>query len=272
MTDHAQALAEALREALDAWDTHNKYGDPMQGHWARDARAALAAYDAAPAPVVSVKKDGDMFVVSHGDELTQGQTLGIALERLGPDELRKAPAPSDAHPDDLAVDRFAAAMKAKLAKARAKGRAGWDDPAICSEAELAGMLLSHVGKKNAGTFEDIANFCMMLHQRGADPSILAPAPSDAFSDGMRRAAEILRPAWFPTDYNYAEAKRAILAAIPATGAWEPPADQKPGEYTLAPHLQKLIENVIRQDGRMSKALRQQLVAYVSPAPAGEGEG
>jgi hypothetical protein len=38
--DNARLL-EIVRDALDAWDTHNKYGDPMQGHWASDARAAL---------------------------------------------------------------------------------------------------------------------------------------------------------------------------------------------------------------------------------------
>lgn len=30
-----------------------------------------------------------------------------------------------------------------------------------------------MNKRNAGTFEDIANFAMMLHQRDAEPSILA---------------------------------------------------------------------------------------------------
>ena len=48
-------------------------------------------------------------------------------------------------------------------------------------------------------------------------------------------------------------------------------DQKPGEYTLAPHLQKLIENVISPDALMSEAMRQQLAAYVSPPPAPAGE-
>lgn len=38
----------------------------------------------------------------------------------------------DLHSDDLAVDCFAASMKAKLAKSREKGRGGWDDKAQCS--------------------------------------------------------------------------------------------------------------------------------------------
>ncbi|MGY3922011.1 zinc finger-like domain-containing protein [Aeromonas jandaei] len=77
------------------------------------------------------------------------------------------------HSDDAAVDRFAAAMKVKLAAARAKGRGGWDDPAACSVEYLADLLVDHVGKGNCGTFEDVANFAMMLHQRGADPAVLA---------------------------------------------------------------------------------------------------
>lgn len=90
--------------------------------------------------------------------------------------LAAAPAaPVVQHSDDAAVDRFAAAMKEKLAAARAKGRAGWDDPNACPVETLAKLLISHLRKGNAGTFEDVANFAMMLHQRGADPRVLAEA-------------------------------------------------------------------------------------------------
>ena len=77
------------------------------------------------------------------------------------------------HADDYAVERFAIAMKAKLADARAKGRGGWDDSSSCSVEHLAALLIGHIGKGNPGNFEDIANLAMMLHQRGADPAILA---------------------------------------------------------------------------------------------------
>lgn len=73
------------------------------------------------------------------------------------------------HPDDLAVDRFAAAMKAKLAKKRAEGRGGWDDPQECHVVVLARMLLEHIRK---GDPVDIANFAMMMHQRGAEAYLL----------------------------------------------------------------------------------------------------
>lgn len=77
------------------------------------------------------------------------------------------------HSDDLAVDAFAVAMKEKLAAARLKGRGGWDDPEQCSDAYLADLLIKHLGKGNAGNFEDVANLAMMLHQRGANPEVLA---------------------------------------------------------------------------------------------------
>jgi hypothetical protein len=83
------------------------------------------------------------------------------------------PSADDApHADDVAVDRFAARMKAKMSEARAKGRSGWDDPAECDAVDLAEMLIRHLVKGNSGTFEDVANFCMMLSLRGESPAIL----------------------------------------------------------------------------------------------------
>lgn len=64
------------------------------------------------------------------------------------------------HPDDLAVDKFAAAMKEKLAQARAKGRCGWEE---CAPADLSAMLYEHVAK---GDPRDVANFCMFLWNLG----------------------------------------------------------------------------------------------------------
>jgi DNA repair exonuclease SbcCD ATPase subunit len=40
--DKLAKAVEALRDAVDAWDNHNKTGDMMQGHWVTDARATLA--------------------------------------------------------------------------------------------------------------------------------------------------------------------------------------------------------------------------------------
>lgn len=76
------------------------------------------------------------------------------------------------HPDDIAVDAFAAAMRAKLAAARARGRGGWRDKSDCPQQRLSDMLHAHVAK---GDPRDVANFCMFLHQRGE--AILPASPA-----------------------------------------------------------------------------------------------
>lgn len=67
------------------------------------------------------------------------------------------------HPDDEAVDRFAAAMHAKMAQARAKGKEGWDDPERCPVGRLDDLM----GKAWAAQqWVDVANYAMMLWARG----------------------------------------------------------------------------------------------------------
>lgn len=79
------------------------------------------------------------------------------------------------HPDEIAVDQFAAALKEKLAAARAKGRGGWET-AECTQERLSNMLREHVEK---GDPRDVANFCMFLWARGeAIAAAVAPAEDD----------------------------------------------------------------------------------------------
>lgn len=94
------------------------------------------------------------------------------------------------HPDDLAVDAFAAAMKAKMAAARAKGRGGWEDAAQCTADDLSRMLRDHVEK---GDPRDVANFCMMLHQRGE-----AIAPRQPMGEPVAWMTHHDDPMLFPT--------------------------------------------------------------------------
>ncbi|WP_200844036.1 hypothetical protein [Pantoea sp. 18069] len=72
------------------------------------------------------------------------------------------------HPDDVAVDALAAAMKAKLARQRAKGYSGWNSQE-CTQQRLSEMLRAHVDK---GDPVDVANFCAFLDARGEE---IAPA-------------------------------------------------------------------------------------------------
>ncbi|MPS35040.1 MAG: hypothetical protein E2593_07065 [Stenotrophomonas sp.] len=99
----------------------------------------------------------------------------------------------DVHPDDLSVDAFAAAMKAKLADARAKGRGGWNGDEPGMQQRLSDMLRTHVEK---GDPRDVANFCMFLHQRGeaigpkgAAPAIQVPAGWALVPDRMQLTPE-----------------------------------------------------------------------------------
>lgn len=89
-----------------------------------------------------------------------------------------APIPQQpaAEGDDIAVDRFAEAMKAKMAAARAKGRGGWEGP-TCNADILSRMLRDHVEK---GDPRDVANFCMMLWNRG---EAIQPSPTPAADAG-----------------------------------------------------------------------------------------
>lgn len=68
------------------------------------------------------------------------------------------------HPDDEAVDRFASAMRAKMAQARAKGKEGWDDPERCKGNYLAELLQDSVDEME---YVDVANYAMMLWARAA---------------------------------------------------------------------------------------------------------
>lgn len=80
------------------------------------------------------------------------------------------------HPDDEAVDRFAAALKQKLAQKRREGRGGWQNPDECKVGELADALMRHTFK---GDPVDVGNFAMMLHQRAAPNHVLGLAAERA---------------------------------------------------------------------------------------------
>jgi hypothetical protein len=111
----------------------------------------------------------------------------------------------EAHSDDLAVDRFAAKMKAKLAQARDKGRGGWDDPEQCGPTILLPMLHDHLAK---GDPVDVANFAMMLDHYGAST---APFPT---SNVQRARVKCDR-----LGCDWANG-RAALASLPTNDATE----------------------------------------------------
>ncbi|NTF87537.1 hypothetical protein G6L46_10415 [Agrobacterium rhizogenes] len=97
----------------------------------------------------------ELLGIEAASEITE-----YALRHRGLNAFDGSPA---AHSDDLAVDSFYSAMKGKLAKKRDEGRSGWDDPDQCSVEFLSKLLREHVAK---GDPVDVANFAMMIHQRG----------------------------------------------------------------------------------------------------------
>lgn len=106
---------------------------------------------------------GDDEAKPHGSGATYWNNAVFACQVAIRDALAAAPAQPAAqeqHPDDEAVDRFAVAMKAKLAKSREKGRHGWQ---TASAAHLSGLLYRHMYKADP---LDVANLAMMLHQNG----------------------------------------------------------------------------------------------------------
>jgi len=92
-----------------------------------------------------------------------------------------------AHPDDLAVDRFAVAMKQKLALARARGRHGWE---TMPEWTLWPLLVNHIPKDDP---VDIANFAMFIWcnriAAGEGPAPRIPRRSDPRLDPSYRVAQ-----------------------------------------------------------------------------------
>jgi hypothetical protein len=100
---------------------------------------------------------------------------------------------SKQHPDDAAVDAFAAALKAKLAEARAKGRGGWNNDEPGMQQRLSDMLRSHVEK---GDPRDVGNFAMFLHQRGEAILPAQPKPEQAKSF-VKRWSEVIDQTCMP---------------------------------------------------------------------------
>lgn len=142
----------------------------LEGFCDQDAQAVEFALSTLQAIARRQRLVGDVLEPVK-DIRAAGKLAGAAAKRL-----ERTLAELDAtHADDLAVNRFAQAVKAKLARSRAKGREGWDDPVRCSDELLARMLVEHLSKGNAGTFEDVGALVMMLHQRGADPVVLQQA-------------------------------------------------------------------------------------------------
>ena len=100
------------------------------------------------------------------------------------------------HPDEAAVDRFAAAMKSKLAEKRRQGKSGWDDPR-CPTEHLAALLREHVVK---GDPLDVGNFAMMLWCRGGSTNETQAEPILRAAAYLRAQADAVPVAWVDPEW------------------------------------------------------------------------
>ncbi|MGI2125583.1 hypothetical protein [Shewanella oncorhynchi] len=121
------------------------------------------------------------------------QKLGTEIQQLK-DQVNAMQLERSTHIDDIGIDRFTNAMRLKMAYARSKGRSGWNDQALCSGEQLAAGLVEHLSKGNDGTFEDVANFAMMLHQRKESPRLLIDAVSSIKANVVKELVEVLNEA------------------------------------------------------------------------------
>ncbi|TKI08642.1 hypothetical protein [Martelella alba] len=150
--------------------------------WLKELQRRRAVMAAQPIQVMSDLDE--MTPDPDADVIDPGFIAGWNAHRAA--KLGKPPA----HPDDAAIDRFAIVMKRKMKASRAKGRRGWEVPAEVSGEQLADMLIHHLTKGNDGTFVDVANFCMMLDQRGESPLLLQDAAISACQAAMQPAASL----------------------------------------------------------------------------------
>ncbi|MBX9960939.1 MAG: hypothetical protein K2Y15_12455 [Burkholderiaceae bacterium] len=175
---------DALRKALEACDVPDQYrhaiidkftalSQPMPEAAAHGLLDQIRKLPTIKAPEI----DGEEADGTPRYWRSRPYVSLTQLERL----LSASPAAPEVakHPDDEAVDRFAQAMKEKLAAAREKGRGGWQ---TCSREDLSWMLRDHVAK---GDPRDVANFCMFLWNLGygiSQPTDAENAERAVYSD------------------------------------------------------------------------------------------
>lgn len=79
-------------------------------------------------------------------------------------EAQPQPSAGEVLTDDAMADALNVAMKAKLARAREKGRGGWENPDECTVSDLWRMMIEHAHKPNLDMV-DVANFAGMIWWR-----------------------------------------------------------------------------------------------------------
>ncbi|NYT38918.1 hypothetical protein ERD78_18630 [Allopusillimonas soli] len=162
--------AHDLLSAFDWWtDFAPQPAEPVA--WLRSDQLRKLGHPGSDSPL-NERTDSMMLHAKGTPEAAAKYGFDVPVYRTPVDAQPTEPV-TNAHTDDDAVDHFAAAMKEKLAQARAKGRHGWHE---CDPKDLSTMLRAHVEK---GDPRDVANFCMFLWSLG-QPISAAPQPAKPF--------------------------------------------------------------------------------------------
>lgn len=106
----------------------------------------------------------------HGNSKLDAHELNATVQNLSNTQILFTTLKriSEGHPDNAAVEAFAADMKHKMAIARNKGRNGWDDLSQCNSDIIAYLIAEHLHKDNDGNLIDLANLLMMLQFHGGN--------------------------------------------------------------------------------------------------------
>lgn len=124
--------------------------------------------------------------------------------------------------DEIGIDRFSAAMRAKMEKKRGEGRRGWNEWDECTVDMLWSMLSEHIAKRDP---VDIGNFAMMIWNR-ENPTASAPAVSgervrEACAKECDNIAGIAKMLGDETAQESAEACAIQIRALPLAAQPDP---------------------------------------------------
>lgn len=260
-TQGTEAELQALRKKVATYEARDALGlvpqpagelGPDGKEWAKTA----AAYQHVEAMVPRADGQG-RGPFWYGWALRGAFVAGAEWQ-----EARRQSAPQATHPDDAAVDRFAAAMKDKLASARAKGRSGWEDKEQCNQDSLALDLRRHVNK---GDPVDVGNFAMMLHQRG-ESTKLRPLSQDLV-DAIKNAppgASVIEHNGHPVFITRATEEGAPLLGVLESNHSELQAKVLGVGRVMGEILVKVVDG-----GMVPKDLQPGMVVDVLYTPASE---
>ena len=176
---------------------------------------------------IKESRDMAMNIAAYGDRHGESGHIAQLLDWL----VNTIEAAPNLHTDDIAVNEFAEAMKAKLEKKRDEGRGGWDSNEPGMNARLSEMLYSHVMK---GDPVDVANFAMMLYMRGETiaTDLLEAAPK-AVDEPVAWSTEDRETDKSATTYSKEVSERWVKKGWPVEPLYAAPQQDK-AEWVKVP--------------------------------------